>query len=74
MFLAVDDEPRNLEAVTRTLRPLGKVETALSADEAWTKFQRTPFDVVISDQRMPGMTGVELLSRVSEHSDHSRHS
>jgi signal transduction histidine kinase len=68
MFLAVDDEPRNLEAIVRTLRSLGPVETAHSGDEAWARFRATPFEAVITDQRMPGMSGVELLSRVSEHS------
>lgn len=65
-ILAVDDEPRNLDAIRRALRPLGKVETATSGDEAWASFQQRPADMVVSDQRMPGTTGVELLARVAE--------
>jgi signal transduction histidine kinase len=65
-ILAVDDEPRNLDAIKRALRPLGKVETATSGDEAWATFQQRPADMVVSDQRMPGTTGSELLARVAQ--------
>lgn len=65
-ILAVDDEPRNLDAIKRALRPLGKVETATSGDEAWAHFQLRPADLVVSDQRMPGTTGTELLARVAD--------
>jgi signal transduction histidine kinase len=69
-ILAVDDEPRNLDAIKRALRPLGKVETATSADEAWALFQQQPADMVVSDQRMPGTTGTELLARVAKARPH----
>ena len=40
------------------------VETAKSAEEAVSKFDRGNFDLVISDYRLPGMNGVELLAHV----------
>lgn len=65
-ILVVDDEPRAVELMVRTLRKDAIVETAASANEAWEKVQVTDFSLVISDQRMPGLTGVDLLSRVAE--------
>jgi signal transduction histidine kinase len=64
-ILVVDDEPRSVELLVRTLRRLGDVEPFRSADEAWSRIQVEPPDLVISDQRMPGMKGVELLARVA---------
>lgn len=65
-ILVVDDEPRAVELLVRTLRRQADVEAALSGDEAWTIFQGGGFSLVISDQRMPGMTGIELLGRVAD--------
>lgn len=65
-ILVVDDEPRAVELLARTLRHDGEVVTAESADEAWGHFVEGPFDLVISDQRMPGMSGVDLFGRIVE--------
>lgn len=64
-ILVVDDEPRSVELLVRTLRRLGRVEPFTSAETAWAAAQAEPPDLVISDQRMPGMKGVELLARVA---------
>lgn len=64
--LAVDDEVRGVELVARILRRTARVATAASGDEAWERCRREPFDLVISDQRMPGISGVELLARVAD--------
>lgn len=67
-LLAVDDEAFILNALKRLLRRSQfELRTAGSGEEAWELLQREPADVVISDQRMPGMTGVQLLSRVRDH-------
>lgn len=68
-ILVVDDEPRALELVVRTLRKVGRVTTAASGDEALGMIEATAYDLVISDQRMPGLTGVDLLSQVAERSE-----
>jgi DNA-binding NtrC family response regulator len=65
-ILVVDDEERGVELLARTLRKLAVVEVALSGEAAWSRLQEQSFDLVISDQRMPGMQGVELLGRLAE--------
>ncbi len=64
-IVVVDDEPRSVELMVRTLRRLGDVESFTRADEAWVSVQISPPDIVISDQRMPGMKGVDLLAHVA---------
>ncbi len=65
-ILAVDDEIRGVELLERALRGLGTVQTALSGEEALEIATAEPFDVVVSDHRMPGMTGVELLTLLAD--------
>jgi response regulator RpfG family c-di-GMP phosphodiesterase len=65
--LCVDDEPNILSALRRTLRADGlRVLTAQGGQEALETLERESVDVVISDMRMPGMDGAELLERVHE--------
>ncbi len=63
VVLLVDDEPRMLSALKRTLRREGlSIETASNASEALARVASgPPVDLVISDYRMPGRNGVELL-------------
>ncbi len=68
-ILAVDDEPRGVELLARTLRGLGTCLTATSGEEAWELIQHGEISLVISDQRMPGMSGVELLTQVARHDE-----
>lgn len=65
--LCVDDEPNILSALRRTLRVDGlRVLTAQGGQEALEALERESVDVVISDMRMPGMDGAELLERVHQ--------
>ena len=65
--LFVDDEPNVLASYERQLRKDFDTETALSGDLAMAIVAEDgPFAVVISDLHMPGMNGIELLSRVRE--------
>lgn len=63
-ILVVDDEPEILFSLRGLLRREFEVQTAESAQEAMEILQQQPIHVVMTDQRMPAMTGVELLSRV----------
>ncbi len=64
-LLLVDDEPAILSALRRMLRQEGyRILTANNAVEGLERLALEPVQVVISDQRMPGMAGTEFLSRV----------
>lgn len=65
--LFVDDEPRVLEAIQRMLFDAAgnwQVETAVSGSEALEKLAKAPFDVIVTDMRMPGMDGAALWREV----------
>lgn len=62
--LVVDDEPRSLETLRRTLEETFTVLTAGGAEEAFAQLEREFVQIVLCDQRMPGMSGVELLKEV----------
>lgn len=65
--LCVDDEANILSALKRTLRPDGwRVLTATGGVEALETLARESVDIVISDMRMPGMDGAQLLEQVSQ--------
>ncbi len=67
--LFVDDEPNVLDGLRRTLRHLRdqwQMEFASGGEQALALLQQREFDVVISDMRMPGIDGAELLSRVAK--------
>ena len=63
-ILCVDDEPHVLRALQWLLQKEFEVHTASSAGEGLKMLARHDFDVVLSDQRMPGVTGVEFLHEV----------
>ncbi len=66
-ILVVDDEPAIAEMTALTLRRLGyQVTTAESGGEAWHIFtgDARGFDLVITDQTMPDLTGIELAKRM----------
>jgi DNA-binding NtrC family response regulator len=62
-ILVVDDEPDILFSLQALLRNDFEVHTAESGAEALEVLRHTPVHVIMSDQRMPAMTGAELLSR-----------
>src|SRR5262245_60226821 len=64
-ILLVDDEPNILDGYRRELRDRFCVETATGGEEALKKIeQEGPFAVVVSDLKMDGMSGIELLTQV----------
>lgn len=68
--LFVDDEMLVLQALRCTLRDLPYDLTFVSDPyDALRQAQTLPFDVVVSDHAMPGMTGIELLSALQAERD-----
>lgn len=68
-ILFVDDERnilQGLQDLLRKQRNQWDMAFALGAQAALDELARAPFDVVVSDMRMPGMDGAELLARVKE--------
>ena len=66
-ILFVDDEPMVLQGLRRMLRSLAggwDMTFVESGAEALEQLAATPFDVVVTDMRMPVMKGAELLERV----------
>ena len=66
-ILFVDDEPRVLEGLRRMLHSLRndwEMKFVTSGAEAMQCLAETQFDVLVTDVRMPEMTGVELLQEV----------
>ena len=69
-ILCVDDEIDNVEVLERTFRTSYNVITATSGLEALKILEQKEVAVIISDQRMPQMTGVEFLQKsISSHPD-----
>ncbi|MGP8247169.1 MAG: HD domain-containing phosphohydrolase [Bryobacteraceae bacterium] len=65
-ILCVDDEPHILQGFQRQLRRFDLV-TALGPEAGLEAMrERGPFEVVVSDHRMPGMTGVQFLNKAKE--------
>ena len=65
-ILIVDDEVRSLEALERNLSDDFDVKTAATIDDANAILDTEPVQIILCDQRMPEMTGVEFLSQARE--------
>jgi len=66
-ILIVDDEPSMRVALSESVKSCGyKVETSESGADALEKFQKGKFEVVITDMRMPGMGGMEVLRGIKK--------
>jgi len=63
-ILYVDDEENNLFSFKATFRLKYKVFTAISGAEAIELVKNNPIDIIITDQRMPEMTGVQFLEEI----------
>ncbi|MBW2166752.1 MAG: sigma-54-dependent Fis family transcriptional regulator [Deltaproteobacteria bacterium] len=68
-ILVVDDEPDMRIALTYALSHCGySVESASSGLEALKKFEADKFSLIITDLKMPGMSGIEILGKVKKRS------
>jgi len=66
--LVVDDEPLVGRAVARILSPPHQVTVALTGQEALDRLASEPFEVVLCDLMMPGLTGMDVHQRLLERS------
>jgi putative two-component system response regulator len=66
-ILVVDDEPSICHLVSRLLEKQGYAcDTCESASEAIKKIGSGAYELVVSDIMMPGMTGIDLLSKIKK--------
>lgn len=65
-ILYIDDEENNLFSFKATFRIKYRVLTAISGEEALKIVETQPLHIIISDQRMPNMTGVDFFEKIQE--------
>jgi DNA-binding response OmpR family regulator len=64
-ILVVDDDPGVRELVAKTVAQAGfRVDTADDGENAWEALRRAPYDLVITDNEMPRLTGLKLIERI----------
>jgi DNA-binding NtrC family response regulator len=71
-ILVIDDERNNREALTLLLQSAGyDVCSAASGEEALTILQQTPFEIIITDLFLPGVSGIDILKQVKNDSPYT---
>jgi CheY-like chemotaxis protein len=72
-ILWVDDEVGHLQPHLLFLRQRGyEVDTSNNGDDALEMIRERPYDLVLLDEQMPGLSGLEVLSRVRQEEPHAR--
>jgi len=72
-ILLVDDNRDGLIVRRSLLEEVGyRVEIATNGEEGLKLFESYPFDVVVTDYRMPRMNGAELIQRIRQLNPHAR--
>ena len=70
-ILVVDDEDDIVDYLARALKMRGHVvDTAHDGESAWEKIKQQQYDVIISDLKMPGLTGHRLYDKLRTHEPH----
>ncbi|MEZ4452149.1 MAG: response regulator [Nannocystaceae bacterium] len=65
-LLIVDDERSIVSTLEESFRGLFRIHTATSGQDALKLFKESDIHLIVSDQRMPEMTGIELFAKVKE--------
>lgn len=66
-ILVIEDEAANREAITLLLKSAGyDVTTAETGEKALEILEKNPFEVILTDLFLPGVSGIEILKRVKE--------
>jgi CheY-like chemotaxis protein len=66
-ILVIEDEAANREAIALLLSSAGyQVTTAETGEKALEILAKTPFEVILTDLFLPGVSGIEILKRVKE--------
>ncbi len=69
-ILAVDDTSTNLVVIKGLLKTTGiRIDTASGGEEAIDRVKKTDYDLILLDQRMPKMDGIETLKQIRKLSD-----
>ena len=63
-ILIVDDDPAMVQALAKTLRPLGRLRFATNGRDALARLRERPDDIVLLDAQMPGLSGFEVLDAI----------
>ena len=70
-LLVVDDDPYVLESISTLLKSFNyKVHACQNANDAMNLVKKTAFDVVLTDIKMPQVTGIELLRYIHAYDQH----
>ena len=68
ILLVEDDEIMRITVFDRLIREQWQVDTAVNGREALARLEQKHYHLILSDIRMPGMGGMELLDRARRHS------
>ena len=68
-FLIVEDNDTMREGIVRVVEKMGhKAVNTPDAEQAIEQLSQTKFDLLISDYKLPGMTGIDLLEKAKQNS------
>ena len=71
ILLVEDDEIMRITLYDRLMREKWQIDAAVNGREALSRIERTHYHLILSDIRMPGLGGMELLERARRHSPQS---